>query len=102
VTRVRRGLNRGEDQSALTFGLYLSWTGVAIAVVLCAAVGVALDVLGENSRNRSRRDWNDRRPRRRGDGTDTRKLAQGIDALAEKISQVPAVILRAENAAEVG
>lgn len=28
---------------------------------------------------------------------DTRKLAQGIDALAEKLSQVPAVIVRAEN-----
>jgi iron uptake system component EfeO len=48
------------------------------------------------------------RPYERGDGfasytaldeTDTRKLAQGIDALAEKISRVPAVILRAENAA---
>jgi iron uptake system component EfeO len=33
---------------------------------------------------------------------DTRKLAQGIDALAEKLSQVPAVIVRAENAAERG
>jgi iron uptake system component EfeO len=31
---------------------------------------------------------------------DTRKLAQGIDTLAEKLSQVPAVIVRAENAAE--
>ena len=31
---------------------------------------------------------------------DTRKLAQGIDALAEKISQVPAVIVGVENASE--
>jgi iron uptake system component EfeO len=50
-------------------------------------------------------------PYRRGDGfvpyteltkADTRKLAQGIDALAEKISHVPAVIVRAQNAAEQG
>jgi iron uptake system component EfeO len=33
---------------------------------------------------------------------DTRKLAQGIDTLAEKLSQVPAVIVRAQNAAEKG
>ncbi len=33
---------------------------------------------------------------------DTRKLAQGIDTLAENLSHVPAVIVRAENAAEEG
>jgi iron uptake system component EfeO len=46
-------------------------------------------------------------PYERGDGfvpytaltkADTRKLAQGIDGLAERLSQVPAVIIRAENA----
>ncbi|MBN9621861.1 MAG: cupredoxin domain-containing protein [Actinobacteria bacterium] len=49
-------------------------------------------------------------PYERGDGfvpytalteADTRKLAQGIDALAEKISQIPAVIVRVENGTEV-
>ena len=71
------------------------WAGVAIAVVLCASVGIALDVLGEEL------------PQQKQEGletivalteADTRKLAQGIDGLAERLSQVPAVIIRAENA----